>query len=38
MIDQFTKLIEAFKTVDSGLAAVIVVGLGFVVLIMALSK
>ena len=38
MIEQVIKLIETAKSIDPGLAAVMVVGLGFVVLIFVVAK
>ena len=38
MIDDLVRLVESVKTMDSALLAVIVVGLGFLVLLFALAK
>jgi len=38
MIEELVKVIELFKGINVGLAAIIVVGLGFTVVLVALSK
>lgn len=38
MMDKIIQLVEVVKTTDVGLVTVLVVGLGFLVLILALAK